>query len=84
VRQTELVAFTDWIKASARDSKLRDAPKLAVSEPEHPNEVNNNRFFSSGAALIARSGSTKGKLHYRLHLLSRKFGNQMHCCDSHI
>jgi hypothetical protein len=42
VRKAELAAFTEWIKASARDSRLRNAPKLAASElakPPRPNEV---------------------------------------------
>ena len=42
LRKSELEAFTEWIKACAADSKLRDAPKLAASElaqPKRPNEV---------------------------------------------
>jgi hypothetical protein len=42
VRKIELEAFTEWIKASCADPKLRDAPKLAVSDlaqPKRPDEV---------------------------------------------
>jgi len=42
VRKIELEAFTEWIKASCADPKLRDAPKLAASElaqPKRPDEV---------------------------------------------
>jgi len=42
VRKMEYDAFAEWIKASAADPKLREAPKLAVSElaqPKRPNEV---------------------------------------------
>lgn len=42
VRKTELEAFTEWIRASAADPKLREAPKLAPAElaqPKRPNEV---------------------------------------------
>lgn len=41
-RDTEMVAFTEWLKACCRDPKLRDAPKLATSElakPARPDEV---------------------------------------------
>lgn len=42
VRQLELEAFTEWIEASARDPRLRAAPKLAqdaLAKPERPNDV---------------------------------------------
>ncbi len=42
VRKMEYDAFAEWIKASAADPKLREAPKLAASElaqPKRPNEV---------------------------------------------
>ncbi len=42
VRQSEYEAFAAWIKSSARDPKLRDAPRLDPSEraaPERPAEV---------------------------------------------
>jgi hypothetical protein len=42
MRQAEYDAFAEWIKASARDPKLRDAPRLDPSEraaPERPVEV---------------------------------------------
>ena len=42
MRQAEYDAFAEWIKAGARDPKLRDAPKLDPSEraaPERPAEV---------------------------------------------
>jgi hypothetical protein len=42
VREAELSAFSDWIKASSKDPALRNAPKLAVDEiakPSRPNEV---------------------------------------------
>ncbi|HVS39924.1 MAG TPA: hypothetical protein VMS17_30480 [Gemmataceae bacterium] len=41
-RQAEYDAFAEWIKASARDPKLRDAPKLDPSEfarPQRPSAV---------------------------------------------
>ena len=41
-RRAEYEAFAEWIKAGARDPKLRDAPKLAPSDlavPERPAEV---------------------------------------------
>jgi hypothetical protein len=41
-RQAEYDAFAEWIKASARDPNLRDAPKLELAEragPERPPEV---------------------------------------------
>jgi hypothetical protein len=41
-RQAEYDAFAEWIRAAARDPKLRDAPKLDPSEragPERPPEV---------------------------------------------
>ena len=42
VRDAEYTAFADWIKASARDPKLRSATKLAaveVAKPSRPVEV---------------------------------------------
>lgn len=42
VREAELSAFTEWITASARDPKLRDAAKLSAAEvakPARPVEV---------------------------------------------
>ena len=42
VRKLEYDAFAEWIKASAADPKLREAPKLAISElgqPKRPIEV---------------------------------------------
>ena len=42
VRETELAAFADWIQASARDPKLRNAAKLPAAElaqPSRPTEV---------------------------------------------
>ena len=42
VRQAELEAFADWIKASAADPKLRIAPKLQperVAKPARPVEI---------------------------------------------
>jgi hypothetical protein len=41
-RQQEIEAFTSWLEASARDPKLRDAPKLAaaaLAKPARPAEV---------------------------------------------
>jgi len=42
VREAELSAFSEWIKASSNDPKLRNAPKLAgneIAKPARPNEV---------------------------------------------
>ncbi len=42
VRDAEYSAFTEWIKASSNDPKLRNAPKLQAAEfakPTRPNEV---------------------------------------------
>lgn len=42
VRDAEYAAFTEWIKASSNDPKLRNAPKLQSAElgkPTRPNEV---------------------------------------------
>ena len=42
VRKLEYEAFSEWIKASCADPKLRDAPKLAAAElaqPKRPVEV---------------------------------------------
>jgi hypothetical protein len=41
-RELELAAFVAWLEASARDPKLRNAPKLAaasLAKPARPNEV---------------------------------------------
>jgi hypothetical protein len=39
-RETELSAFSDWIKASSSDPKLRNAPKLAAMELAKPRRSN--------------------------------------------
>ena len=42
VREDELSAFSDWIKACSKDPALRNAPKLTATElakPARPNEV---------------------------------------------
>jgi hypothetical protein len=42
MREAEYTAFAEWIKASCRDPKLRNAPKLEAKEiakPARPNEV---------------------------------------------
>lgn len=58
VRKAELEAFSEWIKACVADPKLREAPKLAVSElarPKRPNEVIRHNRIDSVLASFERN-----------------------------
>jgi hypothetical protein len=58
VRKMEFDAFSEWIKASAADPKLRDAPKLAAAElgqPKRPVEVIRHARLDKVAELFEKN-----------------------------
>ena len=58
VRKMEYEAFAEWIKASAADPKLREAPKLAASElaqPKRPVEVIRHARIDKVAELFEKN-----------------------------
>jgi hypothetical protein len=58
VRKLEYEAFAEWIKASAADPKLREAPKLAASElaqPKRPLEVIRHARLDKVAELFEKN-----------------------------
>jgi hypothetical protein len=58
VRKMEYEAFAEWIKASAADPKLREAPKLAASElaqPKRPAEVIRHARIDKVAELFEKN-----------------------------
>lgn len=58
VRKMEYDAFAEWIKASAADPKLREAPKLAASElaqPKRPVEVIRHARLDKVAELFEKN-----------------------------
>ena len=58
VRKAELEAFTEWVKACAADSRLREAPKLTASElaqPKRPPEVIRHNRIDSVLASFERN-----------------------------
>jgi hypothetical protein len=58
VRKMEFDAFAEWIKASAADPKLREAPKLAASDlaqPKRPAEVIRHARLEKVAELFEKN-----------------------------
>src|SRR6516164_5626796 len=58
VRKMEFDAFAEWIKASAADPKLREAPKLAASDlaqPKRPAEVIRHARLDKVAELFEKN-----------------------------